>query len=277
MLVGFAGEGVTAMILGGLSKPSFLAVLGAALLGRALDADEIPVEELLRRVEARTYYPQDHGLRDAEVEVELRAMGAKEGEARGKARAYWRLPGEMRLSILEYDGAEKWEYPRQVLERAADFIAIFHISEVASWGQATVGKDGELHRLHVEHPPDSQAGREVLRRTIWYDSTYREKRAELVAPSGMTTYISDPRVMEVDGKVLDTASAQLYRWPNGAERRSRVSFEREQVDGIWFVRRYTLVMDGWEIELRYKDYRVNQGLPDSVFSQVPEDGPEDSE
>lgn len=255
-------------------KLLFVAVVADWSLAEAI-ADEsassgLTVEEVVRRVDEQRYYPQEHGLRDAKIEVELRGSGGAAGEASGKATVFWRLPAQSKVDILQYESPTGWEYPKGILGRAATFIAPLRMAELASGGKATCTLEADGTKLHIEHPPDSEIGREVLQRTIWYDANYLEKRVEILRPNGLITYLSDARIRKIDGQLLYLGSSSVHRWPNGGERRGRLSYEYEQVEGIWLIRRLYLLMDGWEIDLSYTGHRINQGLPDSLFSATPQ-------
>jgi hypothetical protein len=244
------------------------AVLAAAPAG-AEDA-----KALLKKLDERTYYPQDHGLKDLSVNIVLSGGPMMSGM---NIVGYWKAPDKKRCVVelppmlKNMPGMSKDALKKQAASynKMMDAVVPTRQADSVDLYDYTVEKDGDLTKITGKRKEGAK--QEMPEQTIlWIDAKPSLVKMTTVS-KGTRSEMTNIQYDEKGGKLLmrkfemTTASPQLTA-AGMPPQKSSMEMVYTEVESIWLLS--TVKMGGGMMgNFGYviKDHAVNKGLPDATF------------
>ncbi|MBI3096669.1 MAG: hypothetical protein HYY93_00255 [Planctomycetes bacterium] len=241
---------------------------------------------LFEKVDAQMYYPQDQGLKDLSCSMASTMFKMNPMTAKMKILLYWKSPGKRAAKLDGVDDsnpmmAQMGEQMKRGMGRMVDMIVRERRSDHLDRYDYVVDKDGELTRVTGTLKEGMGKKGDPETEVFWVDAQARMARMEMETEAGKVT-VADIKFVEKGGKLLWESMSQSggaggggMRPGGGGKSNATSSFEYTQVKDYWVISKMSTtspMMQNMKMVMEFSDYRVNEGIDDSVFEEETERG-----
>ena len=240
-----------------------LAAVILATTAVAAQKKAIDVPALLKQVDAAYYYPQRHGLHDLSVKVNVpeleRQLAAQ--KITPKITFYWKAPKREKFVVSGFPAgqeAARDQVVQMLKGRGAVIVSTPNVEALKDYKLTAAREKGFTVVRGTAKEPKSEVGQLAL----WFRGT--ELTRMDADRGGANVRITKIQTIRKGGQMLPSAMQGLV-FAQGKSHPVSTTFSYSQVKGIWLVNRIVSTVDRQKVEMRFSGYRVNQGVPDSVF------------
>jgi hypothetical protein len=250
-----------------------LAVVAGGV-GMAMPAQAEDAKALIKKVESRLYYPQDHGLKDLCATLVLEGGGGGPMQSMS-VKIFWKAPDKKACRVDlpdEVKSSPMGAMVQGMMEKAVD--GIVSVIVPMRLGQEelyeyTVEADGDLTKIVGKRKPDVKDKAAAEEVTMWVDAKATPVKMVNVV-NGQRTEMADLKFEEKDGKLLMSTVSVAGSGGGATMKGMTMKLEYTQVDSIWLAKSATMEgKDGKGGGYTVKDHAVNKGVDDAVFIRKP--------
>lgn len=224
--------------------------------------------DVLKKVDAQFYYPQDHGLKD------LGAKLVNEGEETflgGVGVAlYWKAPNRTACRIdlpapMKQDAQMAKIMKEKMQEVAVNMIRFavpLKLADEATPYTWTASADGDLTQVAgTRKPGGAKDPSQPDQMTYWVDAKGLPVKMSTTA-NGRTETMTSLKYDEKDGKKLLVS----FTIQGEQNKPSSFSMKHSQVESIWICTSFEITDPaGRPMKAAFKDLAVNKGVDEKVF------------
>lgn len=241
------------------------------------------VIEFLRKVEEKTYYPQDKGVQSLSADVEFSITPEMPGLEDISIKTYFKMPDKRATKIEGLPDDPGYEDLRELIEGISEMLVPETLDEEIEENDFEMEDDGNLVKVTKTAKPGTDAAKHYREVITWYGEDFLPVKGMGENAEGQTFVITDFKLKERDGKyLLRSMSADVETEVHGTVK-LKLSCFYKNIDGVWLlskVKRKIVYEDrggmGVEFVFKFKNYELNGEIDDEIFTK-PEEEEEDDE
>jgi len=238
---------------------------GMVLAGISSAAKEqaIKIPAFIKQVDAKCYYPQQHGLRDLSVKVIMPELESKMATQKIalKTTYYWKAPNQEKFAVSGFPKGQEANraYVEQLLKSGGAAIISRPTAEALKTYQLTAVKQGNLVIIRGTL---KQPGTGPQKMALWFRN-YELIRMD-ADQGGAEVRMTQITTVKKGGQLLP-ASMRGELIAQGKSQPLSTKLSYTQVKGITLVSQIITKVGGQTVTMKFSGHKVNQGVPDSVF------------